>query len=448
MPEHGEPLTEREKEILRMVATGVTNREVAHRLSISVNTVKVHLRNIFTKLGAESRTEATMIAVREGWVAVEGAGEAPEDRSDESTTTQPQVPPIAPEPPLPWPKRVALIAALLLLVAGVAVTWPRSRPQAGDEPGLPPDLPPEQPVPLVTEAGESPWHERAQMPTRRAYLALAAAEGRIFAIAGQTSEGATAAVEIYDPENDIWTRGSDKPAPVTHVSAAVIGTDVYVPGGCDDEGTPTRMVEVYDTLANSWHKLRSLPEPRCAYALATLDERLYLFGGWDGEQYVATVYVYDPQADTWTEGTSMSTKRGFAAAAPLEGSLYVVGGYDGERELTTCTVYDPVAERWEMCAPLAVGRGGLGLVALDSQLYAIGGGGRTSYLGFNERYNPTDDTWSTIETPLVGEWRSPGVVVFESTTYAIGGWSNDYLSLNQAYEPLHFRIFIPVSHQQ
>ena len=48
MAEYGEPLSGREKEILQMVATGVTNRQVAYRLDISVNTVKVHLRNIFT----------------------------------------------------------------------------------------------------------------------------------------------------------------------------------------------------------------------------------------------------------------------------------------------------------------------------------------------------------------------------------------------------------------
>jgi DNA-binding CsgD family transcriptional regulator len=435
MPEHGEPLTDREQEILRMVATGVTNREVAYRLNISVNTVKVHLRNIFGKLGAESRTEATMIAVREGWVAVESVGEASEQA------------PVALELPLPWPKRVALIAALLLAVAGVAVTWPRNRPQAANGPSLPPDLPPEQPPSLVVAAEEPPWRERAQMPTRRAYLALATIGGRVIAISGQTPEGITAAVEIYDPADDIWTRGSDKPTPATYISSAVIGTEAYVPGGCDESGTPAQGVEVYNALVDSWRTTSPLLEPRCAYALATLDQRLYLFGGWDGEQYVATVYIYDPQADTWIEGVPMDTQRGFAAAVPLQDHLYVVGGYNGERELATCAAYDPQAETWGECAPLAVGRGGLGLVAVGGQLYAIGGGGWTSYLGFNERYNPNDDTWSTVETPLVGEWRSPGVVVFENSIYAIGGRSSDYLSLNQIYEPLPFRTFIPVGHQ-
>jgi len=61
-------ISEREREILRLVATGATNQQIAYQLNISINTVKVHLRNIFGKIGVASRTEATVFAVRSGLV--------------------------------------------------------------------------------------------------------------------------------------------------------------------------------------------------------------------------------------------------------------------------------------------------------------------------------------------------------------------------------------------
>jgi LuxR family maltose regulon positive regulatory protein len=53
-----EPLSERELEVLQLIAEGLTNREIASRLSVSLNTVKVHTRNIYGKLNVHSRTQA------------------------------------------------------------------------------------------------------------------------------------------------------------------------------------------------------------------------------------------------------------------------------------------------------------------------------------------------------------------------------------------------------
>jgi two-component system NarL family response regulator len=58
-------LTERELEVLRLVAKGLNNREVAKELFISENTVKNHVRNILEKLQLHSRMEAVVYAVRE-----------------------------------------------------------------------------------------------------------------------------------------------------------------------------------------------------------------------------------------------------------------------------------------------------------------------------------------------------------------------------------------------
>jgi LuxR family transcriptional regulator, maltose regulon positive regulatory protein len=53
-----EPLSARELEVLRLIAEGLTNRDVATRLYLSPHTVKVHTRNIFTKLAVKNRTQA------------------------------------------------------------------------------------------------------------------------------------------------------------------------------------------------------------------------------------------------------------------------------------------------------------------------------------------------------------------------------------------------------
>src|SRR5512136_2547265 len=63
-------LSEREQDILRLVATGAGNKQIAAQLFISTNTVRVHLRNIFSKIGVTSRTEAAMYALRAGLVTL------------------------------------------------------------------------------------------------------------------------------------------------------------------------------------------------------------------------------------------------------------------------------------------------------------------------------------------------------------------------------------------
>ena len=63
-----EQLTDREIEVLKLAAKGISNKEIANELFLSVRTVKAHLSSIFDKLGVASRTEAVVKGVREGWL--------------------------------------------------------------------------------------------------------------------------------------------------------------------------------------------------------------------------------------------------------------------------------------------------------------------------------------------------------------------------------------------
>jgi DNA-binding NarL/FixJ family response regulator len=65
-----EPLTAREREVLRLLASGLTNKEIAQRLGVTDHTIKFHVNGIFGKLGAATRTEAVVEAARRGIIAV------------------------------------------------------------------------------------------------------------------------------------------------------------------------------------------------------------------------------------------------------------------------------------------------------------------------------------------------------------------------------------------
>jgi DNA-binding NarL/FixJ family response regulator len=64
----GPPLTPRELDVLRAAARGLGNKQIAAELGMSARTVQTHLTRVFAKLGVGSRTEAVLLALREGWV--------------------------------------------------------------------------------------------------------------------------------------------------------------------------------------------------------------------------------------------------------------------------------------------------------------------------------------------------------------------------------------------
>lgn len=66
-----ELLTEREMDVLKLVTKGLSNKDIADKLCLSVRTVQGHLANIFNKLRVSSRTEAVVHALKEGWVTLD-----------------------------------------------------------------------------------------------------------------------------------------------------------------------------------------------------------------------------------------------------------------------------------------------------------------------------------------------------------------------------------------
>jgi len=439
-------LSAREREILKLVGTGATNRQIARELTISINTVKAHLRNVYSKLGVESRTEATLRGIQYGLIEVAWPV-ASKVAPSEAGAGPVALPPHLVNWPLLPSQHAAMLVALALVVLLTWWPWARAGSSSGESRFV--DLP--QTVGQEVELAEaSRWHAGSQMPVPRGRFAQVAVDGKILVVGGLTDQGACDRVEAYDPVSDRWERRAPKPTAIGNIGAAMVDGLVYVPGGSDDANSVLDLLEVYDPATDSWSQAAPLPVPLCSYAIAAVEGGFYLFGGWDGQSYVDSVYYYDAAKDAWHQEASLRQARGFAAAVPAGDRIYLVGGYDGDAEMSWCESYDPALARlgqdpWRTHASMRVGRAGHSAVGAEGNLYVVGGGWGSRF-DYNERYDMANDAWSVYESPIVGEWRGLGLTAFTSKEgsflYAMGGWNGQYLSVVQAYQAT-YRYYLP-----
>jgi DNA-binding CsgD family transcriptional regulator/N-acetylneuraminic acid mutarotase len=434
-------LSERELEVLHLVATGASNKEIAQALSISQNTVKVHVRNIFSKTGSASRTEAAMYAVRVGLVETTAPGGAPASTtagpySSRSESTAAGNFPFQPGIwASPWVRiGLPLVVVVLAILAGFGLL---NRPT------------PATISPTIVPANAQPrWQQEAGLPMARSGLALAVYENQIYAIAGRSDQGIVGNLTRYQLASDTWEPLTEKPAPVTDVGAAVVGGRIYVPGGLQDDEAVTDILEIYEPRLGTWEQGTPMPVPLSAYSLVAFEGRLYVFGGWDGDRYVADVYVYDPDLDEWREGSPLPTARGFAGAAVVGDRIYVIGGKDEEGPLSVNEEYAPDLEGsgdspWRTLAAMPAGRFGLGVAGIANVVHVFGGEGATDDQA-PLKYFPGTDTWQPFEQLDDTPWSFMGMVVAETDIHVLGGLKNNIpVGDHRTYQAI-FTIAIPV----
>ncbi|GAB4500581.1 MAG: kelch repeat-containing protein [Anaerolineales bacterium] len=418
-------LTEREREILALLASGASNKEIAQKLFITANTVKVHLRNIFAKIGVNSRTEAAIYALRE---------EKPTEKAESAAAGASQSGEETPPPPKAASRSIflglALTALTALLAGSVSIYLWFSRPPA----------PAASPAPAPTPQR---WQALADLPTARSGLAVAVYENQIYAIAGETDSEITGVVEQYDISTNTWAALPAKPTPVTDIGAALIGGKIYVPGGRLASGAISATLEVYDPLQKRWETRAPMLTAISAYALAAFEGKLYLFGGWDGQKDLASVYEYDPAGDQWTQKTPMPTARSFAGAAVAGGKIYVVGGAAGGQALAVNEEYIPERDDWQKQAPMPQPRSALGITSIADTIYVVGGSEQHAAGLPPLRYSHQQNQWQEFENPQAQNWSHFGLVSFQTHLYGVGGLEAQTPSAkNLSYQAIYI-ILIP-----
>lgn len=449
---NGNPLSEREMEVARLLATGLSNAEIARQLIISPHTVKVHLRNIFEKLAVSSRTEASMLLVQRGWLIMPGAEPAP--------LLENVLAPLLPEPEpladlpaqiLPWQRLVLLVALVVclgLLIGPNIRAWGATAPDLLSDAGR---TVLGKPLPQIYPR----WAMRTPMNVARSRLALAQIDAEFYAIGGQSLNGELLAdVDRYDLQTNEWSSRQPLPTPLINATAAALAGRIYVAGGnhldpaIGASATITEAFLVYEPTVDQWHTLGALPHPLAGAQLVADETALYLIGGWDGQAMRDEVWRFTPakapasERPVWELVTRLATPRAFLGAVIAEGQLYVVGGFDGQDELADTTVYTLASGEWQTLAPLTTPRGGLSLVYDGLAIFAIGGGW-THTLTTLERYDPAANVWSNTPSPLQGEWRHLAATSYNDRLHLLGGWSGDYLDLHLEYQST-FRTMLPV----
>jgi len=470
MAEYGESLSAREMDVLAQLKLGASNKEIAQNLFISSNTVKVHLRNINTKLGASSRTEALARALEQGLLTITAETQdepeptpadalSPEANastepttdekalSSESTTTQTtpeqaEAARIAPtqspskENPAPAPTQrvnIWLIGVILLLTVSLLliIIIPRFGGIGTADVNNPPLVQDEQ-------IDNTEWYQTSPLPVPRIAANMTTVGSNLYLFGGldemQTVQNGSWRFSI---EDRTWSPIQNKPTAVSHAASAELTGFVYVIGGNTDEnGTRTDNVEVYSPVRDLWRAAADLPQPLSQGVAISDDRSIYYIGGQNSEQISDLIYQYDEVSDSWRTLATLPESMPDASAVLRGNRLYIMGG----SATAACYHFDLTTAVWDSCAPLPEPYiiNGKSFVIKD-KIYLFGGNSAES----NLIYDPQNDSWSTLSPPLTLP-NGSAVAQIETQIYFFGGEIDGAPNMQgYRYAPLVHQWFLP-----
>lgn len=403
-------LSDREIDILKLVAQAKSNKEIAAQLFISVNTVKVHLANIFQKIGVVSRTEAALYAIEKGiHTPVLPLADIlqkiePEDTAKTGAIT-----------------RDKSSKTTLLLIGVVVITllfglfalerfYARNNTNTDS---------------LLSTLTNNRWQKLRNLPQGMSRMAVVSYDNQIFIVGGVDSTGVRSNTAVFDPVSQEWKTLAEKPTAVSDISAAVLGGKLFVPGGQQADGSLSASLEVFDPRANRWETKKNLPLPVANCGIVSHEGNLYLFGGWDGQKELNLVLRYDPNSDVWSKMAPLPTARSSSSVIKLGDSIFVVGGIcDGQpclsTEVYTSNLDNGTDNPWSE------------QLSLENDVRFIGGqevSGMLFFFSLEENggirlrnFVPQNNTWSTYtEAPTNLPSEQSQITTLGGHVYFIGG---------------------------
>lgn len=473
MAEAGEPLTERELEVVRLLATGAGNKEIAAQLYLSPNTVKVHLRNIFTKLEAQSRVEVTMIAVRNGWVtptpepangkatgtaeraavapagdsAAAGADNAPPPTAATDNDAQAAIAPATSAEPAEGTVAIAQPgqAADQSSATAASAAAPATPEAAGATARVAtpvPVAPNPQPLPALPA-----WRRALIVVTlllivvgSLASLPALGSNGMPSADGTDLTDNTTLAGDLLAPgEATRWHLRAALPAARARSVAAGVGNLIYVIGG-ETSQTASGDVLVFDPRSNTWTPL-SAPKPTPVWnaAAAAVGRLIYVAGGATANGAATDrLEVFDTGTNVWRSLRPLPAPMTGHSMAAFDGRLYVFGDKSNNPGSVDSFVYDIAGDTWQPIAPMPTPRSLTGAATFDDRIYVIGGYDEGREFATCEVYWPARNTWTAC-APMQLPRGGPGVARVGNSLYVAGGGWAGFVGFNERYDPQNDR---------
>ena len=292
-------LSERELQILLLVAQGLSNRQIAGQLDISDNTVKVHVRNIFAKINVASRTEASLYAVRHGLIVVENQSATP------TPTVAPPIEPVVAVVSLPPTRRWRWVAAVLgvVVVLGVGgVVWWTTQPPV---------------APVIRQQSSAPtrWARLPAVPNPQPDQQFAVYAGQLYVFVGNRS----AQWLQFNGAIRTWQVLTDLPFVVpTGAKLWADGAGLWVVGADDGDG-------VWRWDGQQWQRQPMLPADVTVAGVVRVDGALLVLGQTNTAATMLTTWTLAPQDQSWQPGIDFAPALANPQLVVLEGVVYLFG---------------------------------------------------------------------------------------------------------------------------
>jgi N-acetylneuraminic acid mutarotase len=240
---------------------------------------------------------------------------------------------------------------------------------------------------LDIRSGE--WTRKKELLVPRCFHAVVPVSGRLYVFGGLSKETKSIAVEVYDSQQDSWSRLTTLPRRRNRLDAVALGSKIYLISGIGDkklDGTyDLSVVDIYDTKSGSWSVGPELPLPCHGASAAVLHDKIHVV--WQKHHWVL-------DRGKWKKLASPPASQLFARLEVVDSNLFAIGGRYSTQQLFS---YDAEEDKWKSLAKLPLPLNRFASAVANGFIFTLGGEGqgKDHWSSRVECFNPKTNVWMT-----------------------------------------------------